>query len=101
VFSTPLHPYTATLIHSEPAPDPRRRSHNLAVRGEIPSVFRRPSGCEFHTRCPIARDRCRAEAPAYRRMGAGRTVRCHFPLTGGQEEEAFSCASANQQGRAT
>jgi peptide/nickel transport system ATP-binding protein len=102
VFSAPLHPYTATLIRSEPVPDPRRRSYSLAVSGEIPSVFRRPAGCEFHTRCPIARDRCRVEAPAYRQHGEGRMVRCHFPLTpGGQEREAFSCASVNQQGRTT
>ena len=99
VFSAPLHPYTATLIQSEPIPDPRRRSHNPAVTGEIPSVFRRPSGCEFHTRCPIAQGRCKTEAPAYRPMGAGRMVRCHFPLeNGGQEREAFSRASANQRG---
>lgn len=63
VFSAPMHPYTATLIQSEPIPDPRRRSQSPAVTGEIPSVFRRPSGCEFHTRCPIARDRCKTEAP--------------------------------------
>ena len=99
VFSAPMHPYTATLIQSEPVPDPRRRSQNPAVTGEIPSVFRRPSGCEFHTRCPIARDRCKTEAPACRPMGADRMVRCHFPLeTGGQEREAFSRASANQRG---
>jgi len=84
VFDAPLHPYTATLIQSEPVPDPRRRRANLAVTGEIPSVLRRPSGCEFHTRCPIAQPRCRAEAPAYRDMGRGRTVRCHFPLETGR-----------------
>ena len=39
-----------------------------------------PPGCEFHTRCPIARERCRVEAPAYRRMAGDRMVRCHFPL---------------------
>ncbi|ODT30641.1 MAG: peptide ABC transporter ATP-binding protein [Kaistia sp. SCN 65-12] len=95
VFSAPMHPYTATLIESEPVPDPRRRSRHPAISGEIPSVFRRPSGCEFHTRCPIARDRCRREAPAYSTMGDGRQVRCHFPLMpGGQEREAFSRASA-------
>jgi len=100
VFDAPLHPYTATLIQSEPLPDPRRRRDSLAIRGEIPSVFRRPSGCEFHTRCPIARERCRAEAPSYRPMAGGRTVRCHFPLEdSGQEREAFADASANIRGK--
>jgi peptide/nickel transport system ATP-binding protein len=99
VFAAPMHPYTATLIQSEPVPDPRQRRSSLAIRGEIPSVFRRPSGCEFHTRCPIARERCRNEAPAYRRMAGERMVRCHFPLeTGGQEREAFARASANHRG---
>lgn len=99
VFSAPMHPYTATLIQSEPVPDPRRRRAELAIRGEIPSVFRRPSGCEFHTRCPIARERCRTEAPAYRQMTGGRMVRCHFPLNaGGQEREAFASASINHRG---
>jgi peptide/nickel transport system ATP-binding protein len=100
VFAAPMHPYTATLIQSEPLPDPRRRAASLAISGEIPSVFRRPSGCEFHTRCPFVQDRCRTEAPAYRTMAGGRTVRCHFPLqtAGGQEREVLSNASANQRG---
>lgn len=97
VFDAPMHPYTATLIQSEPIPDPRRRRANLAISGEIPSVFRRPSGCEFHTRCPIARERCRTEAPSYRVAGRGRMVRCHFPL-GGEEREAFIKANNNQRG---
>ena len=96
VFDAPMHPYTATLIQSEPIPDPRKRRANLAISGEIPSVFRRPSGCEFHTRCPIARERCRVEAPSYRAMPGGRKVRCHFPL-GGEEREAFMKASNNNQ----
>jgi len=99
VFAAPLHPYTATLIASEPVPDPRRRRADLAIRGEIPSVFRRPSGCEFHTRCPIARDRCRSEAPKARWMSPERMVHCHDPLQpGGQEQEAFQRASANRRG---
>jgi len=99
VFGAPMHPYTATLIQSEPVPDPRRRRAELAIRGEIPSVFRRPSGCEFHTRCPIARERCRTEAPAYRQMTGDRMVRCHFPLNaGGQEREALEGASVNHRG---
>lgn len=96
VFDAPMHPYTATLIQSEPVPDPRRRRDSVAIKGEIPSIFRRPSGCEFHTRCPIARDRCRIEAPAYRLMPGDRTVRCHFPLeNSGQGWEALTGASSN------
>lgn len=79
VFRKPAHPYTRALLEAEPVPDPRRRREDLAIRGEVPSVLNRPKGCEFHTRCPIARDICRTVPPTLREDG-GRTVRCHFPL---------------------
>ena len=78
VFAAPAHPYTASLIAAEPKPDPRQRRRDLAIRGEVPSVLRRPSGCEFHTRCPMAQEICRVTAPHLAPMGAGRQVRCHF-----------------------
>ncbi len=83
VFRTPLHPYTKSLIASEPQPDPRKRRKDLAISGEIPSVLNRPSGCEFHTRCAFSQHRCKREAPQLRslqtsRTMTGRLVRCHF-----------------------
>ena len=78
VFARPLHPYTASLIASEPDPDPRRRRADLAIRGEIPGLLRRPSGCVFHTRCPLAEARCRSEAPILREIAPGRSLRCHL-----------------------
>jgi peptide/nickel transport system ATP-binding protein len=80
VFREPAHPYTRTLLAAEPIPDPRRRRTDLAIKGEIPSVLHRPRGCEFHTRCPFAASRCRAEAPMLAQRPDGRAVRCHFPL---------------------
>ncbi len=80
VFAAPAHPYTASLIAAEPRPDPRKRRADLAIRGEVPSILRRPPGCEFHTRCPLARDLCRELAPALDPTGPGRLARCHFPL---------------------
>lgn len=78
VFARPLHPYTASLIASEPNPDPRRRRADLAIRGEIPSLLRRPRGCEFHTRCPLAAPQCRTLTPALREIAPGRSLRCHL-----------------------
>jgi len=78
VFARPLHPYTASLIASEPDPDPRRRRADLAIRGEIPGLLRRPPGCVFHTRCPLAEARCRSEAPILREIAPGRSTRCHL-----------------------
>ena len=78
IFAAPAHPYTASLIAAEPKPDPRRRRADLAIRGEVPSVLRRPAGCEFHTRCPLVRDLCRSTPPDLVPVGDGRQARCHF-----------------------
>jgi peptide/nickel transport system ATP-binding protein len=80
IFRAPRHPYTQALLDSEPVPDPKRRRAEPPVIGEVPSLMNRPSGCEFHQRCRIARDRCRVEAPAETPFADGHTVRCHFPL---------------------
>lgn len=94
VFARPLHPYTQSLIKSEPHPDPRKRRADLAIKGEIPSVLARPLACEFHTRCTLAQPRCSAEAPALRPMPQARAVRCHFAgelkqATGGNHDFAL------------
>ncbi|MGQ0566632.1 MAG: oligopeptide/dipeptide ABC transporter ATP-binding protein [Gemmobacter sp.] len=78
VFAAPAHPYTASLIAAEPKPDPRRRRTDLAIRGEVPSILRRPAGCEFHTRCPQVADLCRHTAPALVTLAGDRKARCHF-----------------------
>lgn len=78
VFSRPSHPYTRSLIAAEPQADPRKRRADLALKGEIPSVLARPTGCEFHTRCPLARPRCAAEEPQPHMITPDRMVRCHF-----------------------
>lgn len=84
VFAAPAHPYTASLIAAEPRPDPRLRRADLAIRGEVPSVLRRPTGCEFHTRSPLVRDVCRSMAPALVTLGPERRARCHFA---GQDQD--------------
>ena len=80
IFANPRHPYTASLIAAEPQPDPRKRRTDLALKGEIPSLFLRPKGCEFHTRCAHAQPMCQTTAPELRTTGEGQ-VRCHFAET--------------------
>jgi peptide/nickel transport system ATP-binding protein len=87
VFARPLHPYTRSLIASEPRPDPRQRRADLAIRGEIPSILRRPTGCEFHTRCPLAQDICARRAPVLASFAGGRAARCHFAADIDQGED--------------
>jgi len=80
VFARPAHPYTQALVAAVPQPDPDKRRDHLELQGEIPSLRRRPSGCEFHTRCVHAQQRCKVEAPLPTALPGGREVRCHFPL---------------------
>ena len=77
IFANPAHPYTRTLLEQIPSVKNRKR-HFEAVKGEIPSPHKPPSGCAFHPRCPMATARCRAEAPVTREIAPGRTVSCHL-----------------------
>ena len=79
IYAAPMHPYTHGLLAAQPDIDPDRRRADVELKGEVPSLAARPSGCEFHTRCPRAQALCRQQAPAYREA-AGQVARCHFPL---------------------
>ncbi|MDZ4737186.1 MAG: ABC transporter ATP-binding protein [Rhodospirillaceae bacterium] len=81
IFARPAHPYTEALVKGIPRPDPEKRRSLVSIEGEVPSLARRPSGCEFHPRCPYAQERCRVEEPLDRPLEDGRIIRCHFPLT--------------------
>ncbi len=79
IFAHPTHPYTEALLSAVPQPDPDQRREVVELQGEIPSLSNRPSGCEFHTRCPYAQARCRREFPAEANDGRGHSFACHFP----------------------
>jgi peptide/nickel transport system ATP-binding protein len=80
IFAQPAHPYTHGLLAAQPHPDPDRRRDNVELQGEVPSLARRPSGCEFHTRCPRAQELCRSARPERQVLAPGHDHRCHFPL---------------------
>ncbi|MFV3075889.1 oligopeptide/dipeptide ABC transporter ATP-binding protein [Niveispirillum fermenti] len=80
VLERPRHPYTRALLASEPAIDPARRPDGPVLGGEVPSLYDRPRGCAFHTRCPAASDLCRSVPPQDRTLGNGHRVACHHPL---------------------
>ncbi|MCX7380733.1 MAG: ATP-binding cassette domain-containing protein [Alphaproteobacteria bacterium] len=79
LYSEPRHPYTKALLAAVPEPDPvtQRAKPRVPLEGEIPSPANPPPGCRFHTRCPLAIDRCRVEEPAWRPVGAA-MVACHL-----------------------
>ena len=86
VFRSPAHPYTHALLAAQPRPDPDRRREGVELQGEVPSLLKRPAGCEFHTRCPMVRDRCRAIRPEPEFISSTHQHRCHFPLVDHDQE---------------
>ncbi len=80
VFGNPQHPYTKALLEAIPQPVPSRRSRPAGLRGEIPSPLSPPRGCRFHTRCPVAVERCRVDEPAFTDFGHGHEAAC--PVAG-------------------
>ncbi|MDQ0492298.1 MULTISPECIES: ABC transporter ATP-binding protein [Paenibacillus] len=78
LFRNPLHPYTKALLSAVPIPDPTIKRQRIVLKGDIPSPANPPSGCKFHTRCPMAEARCEREAPVYRDAGSQHFVACHF-----------------------
>ncbi len=82
IFRAPRHPYTAALLSANPEPDPDKARERIALPAEVPSLLARPTGCEFHSRCPWAKARCKSEAPAFV-DGETRKVTCHTPLEPG------------------
>ena len=78
VFDEPLHPYTQALFASIPLPVVDKKRELKILEGNVPSPVNPPSGCRFHTRCPIAQKMCQETEPALRPVRGGRQVACHF-----------------------
>ena len=79
LFDGPQHPYTVSLLSAVPIAEPGRTRERIVLSGETPSPLDPPTGCAFHPRCPIVRDRCRTEEPALVDVRPGHRVACHYP----------------------
>jgi oligopeptide/dipeptide ABC transporter ATP-binding protein len=78
LYKNPLHPYTRVLLSAVPIPNPEMKRNKIILSGDIPSPIDPPSGCRFHTRCPIAVEKCKKEEPILRDVGGGHMVACHL-----------------------
>jgi len=78
MFKEPFHPYTKALMSAVPVPDPEAPKNQIILSGDVPNPANPPSGCTFHTRCPVATDICRSVVPEWKEVSTGRFVACHL-----------------------
>lgn len=78
LYEKRYHPYTEALLSAIPQVDQEERKERIHLEGEVPNPSNPPSGCHFHTRCPKACDKCRAEVPELKEITKGHFVACHL-----------------------
>jgi len=78
LYKNPLHPYTKLLLSSIPNIGKKRNIKREIIKGDLPSPINIPSGCRFHTRCPIAEQRCMSSEPELRNINKLHNVACHL-----------------------
>lgn len=90
--ANPLHPYTKALLSAVPIPDPKVKKSRIILKGDIPTPLNPPTGCVFHTRCPIAQfPICKDVVPPLIEHQPGQFAACHFAGEGGAggEEQSY------------
>lgn len=76
IYNNPKHPYTQALISAIPEIDPEKRKERILLTGDLPSPANPPTGCPFHTRCPIAQEACKTTKPKYKEVSQNHFAAC-------------------------
>lgn len=87
LFRNPLHPYTKALLTAVPLPDPTKKRERIILQGDLPSPINPPSGCPFHTRCPVATPECKVEIPELREKEMRHWAACIHVQPGQKEKK--------------
>lgn len=80
LYASPAHPYTRALLSAIPIPDPEveESRERIVLTGDLPSPINPPTGCQFHTRCPVATNQCKVDEPVLREVRKGHFAACHY-----------------------
>jgi len=80
LFDNPLHPYTKSLLSAVPEADPKleQQRKRIILEGDVPDAMNPPTGCRFHTRCPIANEKCSKEIPYFEEKRPRHFAACHY-----------------------
>jgi peptide/nickel transport system ATP-binding protein/oligopeptide transport system ATP-binding protein len=80
LYENPRHPYTRALLSAIPIPDPQVEAtrERIVLKGDLPSPINPPKGCQFHTRCPLATDKCKTDEPKLVEVSKGHFASCHY-----------------------
>ncbi len=97
LYHDPIHPYTQALMSAIPVPDPTVKIQRVILEGDVPSPLNPPTGCRFHTRCPLAYDKCSQEEPPFKDYGDEHFAACWLLETGERGASKLTTATIGSE----